>query len=54
MNTESHFKCLISMYGAAAINAIDQPVLSLRKAEATIRIQLDTKYHHACRWQSGE
>lgn len=47
MENKSHFKSLISMYAAAPINEIYNPVMKISGGEATIEIQLDKKYHHS-------
>ncbi|NNC55124.1 MAG: PaaI family thioesterase [Pseudomonadales bacterium] len=47
MQQKSHFESLISMYAAAPINEIYQPVLALDEGAAEIEIELSEKYHHA-------
>lgn len=47
MQYKSHFERLISMYAAAPINDIYNPILEVSEGEATINIQLDSKYHHS-------
>jgi len=47
MENKSHFDSLISMYAAAPINEIYQPVLTISEGEATIEIPLDTTLHHS-------
>lgn len=47
MKNKSHFENLISMYAAAPINEIYDPLLRISEGEATIEIQLDKKFHHS-------
>jgi uncharacterized protein (TIGR00369 family) len=44
---QSHFKNLESMYQAAPINQIYQPIMTVASGKAIIEIQLSEKYHHA-------
>ncbi len=47
MNTEQHFKSLISMYAAAPVNLIYQPTLKISEGQAEIEIELSAKFHHS-------
>ena len=47
MNTEQHFKSLISMYAAAPVNLIYQPTLKISEGQAEIEIELSSKFHHS-------
>lgn len=47
MENNRHFESLVKMYAAAPINEIYNPILEVSEGEATIEIQLDSKYHHS-------
>ncbi len=47
MNKQEHYQRLQSMYAAAPINSIFQPVMTISEGSAEIEIELSDKYHHA-------
>ena len=47
MSIRSHFEKLASMYAAAPINKIYNPVMVVREGEAVIEIELSDDYHHS-------
>lgn len=47
MDTEQHFKSLISMYAAAPVNQTYQPTLKISEGQAEIEIELSAKFHHS-------
>lgn len=48
MNTQiQHYRALESMYAAAPVNKIYQPVMTVSEGEAEITIPIDDKYHHS-------
>ena len=47
VNWESHYHALESMYAAAPVNQIYQPVMTISKGEAQITIPVSEKYHHS-------
>jgi len=42
-----HFKKLISMYAAAPVNALYNPIMQVSEGGAIIEIELSEKYHHS-------
>ena len=47
MTNKIHFQNLISMYLAAPVNKIYQPIMEVSEGEAVIEIELSEKYHHS-------
>lgn len=47
MDTEQHFRSLVSMYAAAPVNLIYQPTLMISDGQAEIEIELSSKFHHS-------
>ncbi len=47
MAKKTHFEKLISMYKAAPINEMYNPVMKVSKGEAEIEIELSEQYHHS-------
>lgn len=47
MTKPTHFSRLESMYAAAPVNKIYEPVMEVSEGEAVIEIELSEKYHHS-------
>ena len=47
MTKPIHFSRLESMYAAAPVNKIYEPVMEVSEGEAVIEIELSEKYHHS-------
>lgn len=47
MTKPKHFSRLESMYAAAPVNKIYEPVMEVSEGEAVIEIELSEKYHHS-------
>ena len=47
MSVKSHFEKLESMYAAAPINRIYEPIMTVSKGEAVIEITLSEAFHHS-------
>ncbi len=47
MTKPTHFSRIESMYAAAPVNKIYEPVMEVSEGEAVIEIELSEKYHHS-------
>ncbi|WP_298633669.1 PaaI family thioesterase [uncultured Umboniibacter sp.] len=47
MAKKEHYTNLESMYAAAPVNSIYEPVMEVSEGQATIEIELSEKYHHS-------
>lgn len=47
MTTVEHFRRLESMYAAAPVNEIYEPIMEVSEAKAVIEIELSAKFHHS-------
>ncbi len=47
MTKKPHFNRLESMYAAAPVNKIYDPIMEVSEGEAVIEIELSDKYHHS-------
>ena len=47
MTRKGHFERLETMYAAAPVNRIYEPVMKVCEGEAVIEIELSEKYHHS-------
>ena len=47
MTKKEHYSNLESMYAAAPVNSIYEPVMEVSEGQATIEIELSEKYHHS-------
>ena len=47
MATVEHFRRLESMYAAAPVNEIYEPIMEVSEAKAVIEIELSAKFHHS-------